>query len=125
MSGNVSKARVLIVEDVAEMRELLRECLKGAPGIEVSATCANTWEARLELERRKPDVVLLDEVLPGESSSDFAAEVEQLGVHVLWISELSARAGCLKKPSWRTLRKDSVELISAVMTLTKNEPIKS
>lgn len=117
----MSKVRVLIVEDVAEMRELLRECLKGAPALEVSAACANTWEARLELERRKPDVILLDEVLPGESSQDFAAEVEKLGVSVLWISELSAREGCLKKPSWKTLRQDRERLIAALnKSLSRN-----
>jgi chemotaxis response regulator CheB len=115
----VSKLRVLIVEDVAEMRELLRECLKGAAGLEVSAACANTWEARLELERRKPDVILLDEVLPGESSQDFAAEAGKLGVRVLWISELSGREGCLKKPSWKTLRKDRTDLIAAVTSVTR------
>ena len=111
---NVSKVRVLIVEDVAEMRELLHECLKGAPGLEVSPPCGNTWEARLELERRKPDVILLDEVLPGESSQDFAAEAGKLGVRVLWISELSSREGCLKKPSWKTLRKDREQFIAAL-----------
>ncbi len=115
----MSKLRVLIVEDVAEMRELLRECLKGTAGLEVSAACANTWEARLELERRKPDVILLDEVLPGESSQDFAAEAGKLGVRVLWISELSGREGCLRKPSWKTLRKDRTDLIAAVLASVK------
>lgn len=113
----MSKLRVLIVEDVAEMRELLRECLKGAPELEVTATSANTWEARLELERRKPDVILLDEVLPGESSQDFAAEAGKLGVRVVWISELSAREGCLKKPAWKTLRKDRDMILMALQKL--------
>src|SRR3989338_5192717 len=64
------RTRILIVEDVDEMRHLLADAIRGVDGFEVSGTAANTWEARIEVDRRRPDLVLLDEVLPGGSGVD-------------------------------------------------------
>jgi len=78
--------RVLVVEDVEPMRLLIAETLRGIPGVEVSGTSRNVWEARLELSRRKPDLVLLDEILPGESSLDLLKEVQAQGIAVILLS---------------------------------------
>ena len=49
--------------------------MTGIPECRVSGTAqVRDWEARLELTRRRPALVLLDEILPGESSVDFLGE---------------------------------------------------
>ena len=77
---------ILIVEDVETMRSLLEEMISGIPGCRVSGTAANVWDARIELGRRRPALVLLDEILPGESSVDLLAEIQALEVPVLLIT---------------------------------------
>jgi len=64
----------LIVEDIAEMGKLLEHVLSGISGLNISGIAQNCAEARLELTRRRPDLVFLDELLPGESSADFLKE---------------------------------------------------
>lgn len=106
--------QILIVEDVDSMRLLIQELLEGIPGIQVSGLASNVWEARLELTRRKPDLILLDEVLPGESSLDFLEEAMREKVQVVLItgletppSELPPGAlSRIKKPTWETLEGD-------------------
>jgi chemotaxis response regulator CheB len=106
--------RVLIVEDVETMRELLRELVSGIPGCRVSSTSRNTAEARVEVHRRRPDVVLLDEVLPGESSLDFLAELRALSIPAILVTGLEDRThplpdgarARLAKPTWESLGED-------------------
>ena len=101
--------RVLIIDDVDEMRMLIAEVLNTIPSLKLSGQAANTAEARLELERRKPDLILLDEVLPGESSLDFLAEILVEGISVILVTSLEQLPttlpggvlGRLKKPHWK------------------------
>jgi CheY-like chemotaxis protein len=106
--------RILVVEDVSEMRELLVELLRGIPGLEAPSSAANGMEARLEMGRRKPDLVFLDEVLPGESSLDLLKELRAQGIPVILLTGMSrgerpipegAKARW-KKPSWKSLEQD-------------------
>ena len=105
---------ILIVEDVDAMRELLVQMVQSIDGFSVSGTASNVWEARLELSRRRPHFILLDEVLPGESSLDFLKEASDLQVGVLLITGMNAPShtlpkealGRLTKPSWETLSED-------------------
>jgi two-component system phosphate regulon response regulator OmpR len=66
----VSSARILVVDDDADVRRMLLEYL-GAHGYEVTAA-ANGGQMRTELERQVPDVVLLDVGLPGEDGLSLA-----------------------------------------------------
>lgn len=63
-------ARVLVVDDDADVRELIRDCLAGH-GFEImeADACA---AARAVLAERRPDVVLLDVGLPGEDGLSLA-----------------------------------------------------
>ena len=62
--------RILIVEDEPAIRELVSVNLRHA-GYTVSE--ADTAEAaRIQLDNRLPDLVLLDWMLPGQSGIDFA-----------------------------------------------------
>jgi two-component system phosphate regulon response regulator OmpR len=110
--------RILVIEDVAEMAELLREVLQGIPGVTHCALAAHGWDARLEISRRRPDLVLLDEILPGESSTDLLKEFNAEGIPVFLITGVSEPThaipegvlGRLGKPAWRTLEKDRARI---------------
>lgn len=103
------KLEVLLVEDVDEMRESLVVFLNTIPGLHVQASARNTWEARLELRRRRPDLVFLDEILPGESSLDLLNDLTREGVPVILLTSLGnpssqlppGALGRLIKPGWK------------------------
>ena len=59
--------RVLIVDDHAVVRSGLRLLLDKEKDIEVVAEAGNVREAVLEARSSKPDVVLMDVVMPGQS----------------------------------------------------------
>ena len=56
---------VLIVDDEAPARALLREYLAGLAGYQVVAECANGFEAVEAVSRLAPDLLLLDIQMPG------------------------------------------------------------
>jgi CheY-like chemotaxis protein len=68
----------------------------------------------LELSRRRPDLVLMDEILPGESSLDLLVEIQALSIPVLLVTGVEEPtheippgvAGRLKKPGWDSLKAD-------------------
>jgi two-component system phosphate regulon response regulator OmpR len=66
----VASASVLVVDDDADVRRMLVEYL-GAHDYEVTGV-ANGGEMRAALERKVPDVVLLDVGLPGEDGLSLA-----------------------------------------------------
>lgn len=106
--------RTLIVEDVDSMRELLEQVLRGCSGYSVSGLARNGAEARFELVRRRPELVLLDEVLPGESSLDLLEELKKQGIPVILVTSLADRSADLPpgalsrlfKPTWKSLSAD-------------------
>jgi two-component system, LytTR family, response regulator len=56
--------RVLVVDDEALARQVLREYLEGLPNVEVLGECANGFEAVKAIAERNPDLVLLDVQMP-------------------------------------------------------------
>ncbi|PTY02320.1 chemotaxis response regulator protein-glutamate methylesterase [Verrucomicrobia bacterium LW23] len=56
--------RVLVVDDSAAVRELLREMLQQDPALQVAATATNGEEAVRLVEKLKPDVVTMDIHMP-------------------------------------------------------------
>ena len=56
--------RVLIVDDVPLMRRQIRSALEGG-GYEILAEAADGYDGILQYVERKPDVVVLDIVMPG------------------------------------------------------------
>ncbi len=123
--------RVLIVEDVEAMRELLVELLDGIPGVEVSGKAGTGPEARLELDRRRPDLVLLDEVLPGESSLDLLGDILRRKIPVILVTGMSGVGRPLplgailrlRKPSWNTLEADRFRFAEALRKAWAEIPI--
>ena len=129
-----SMARILVVEDVDEMRELLAETLSGIEGIRVTGQVQNTQEARIEITRRRPDLVLLDEVLPGESSLDLLEELKSEGIPVVLITGVEEKterplpAGALirmAKPAWESLEEDRLRIRAQLAKVIPRARVKS
>ena len=59
--------RVLVVDDHAVVRTGLRRVLDAEPDIETVGEAANAERAVFEAMEHKPDVVLMDVVMPGKS----------------------------------------------------------
>ena len=79
---------VAIVEDNAVMRKTFRQWIDAAPGFRCVFACATAEEALAEIPRLKPDVVLMDVHLPGESGIACTARLkEELpGVKVIMLT---------------------------------------
>ncbi|MDO5659151.1 MAG: chemotaxis-specific protein-glutamate methyltransferase CheB [Paracoccus sp. (in: a-proteobacteria)] len=67
--------RLLIVDDSATMRRLIRLRLSGDARIEVVGEAADACAAEVEIARLKPDVVTLDVEMPGKSGLQFLREL--------------------------------------------------
>lgn len=67
--------RVLIVDDHAVVRSGLRLLLDAEEDIEVVAEAGTVREAVLEARSAKPDVILMDVVMPGKSGIEGVADV--------------------------------------------------
>lgn len=71
----MAKIRVLLVDDHHIVRMGLKTIINDQPGMEVVGEAGNGAEALREVERLKPDVVLMDIRLPGESGIETTREV--------------------------------------------------
>jgi len=69
--------RVAIVEDNATLRKYLAEFLSSTPGHDCVCACGSAEEALLKLPSLRPDVVLMDIHLPGESGIVCTARLRQ------------------------------------------------
>jgi len=81
--------KVLIVEDVEEMAELLKMTLE-ARDFTVTGLAKSVWEARELLSRSRPEFLLLDEVIPGESPIDFVSECGVLELPVVLMTGMDS-----------------------------------
>lgn len=63
MSG-AGEVRVLVVDDEAPARAILREYLERVPGVRVVAECANGFEAVKAVTELKPELLFLDIQMP-------------------------------------------------------------
>lgn len=115
--------RVLIVEDIDEMRELIAHLLSQIAGVSAVAKAANLAEAHQEVFRRRPDLVLLDEILPGESGLDLLPLCQASRVRVILMTESqghlsqkvpSGAEARITKPSWETSNQDLIRLSLAL-----------
>ena len=66
----IETIRVLIVDDHAVVRSGLRKVLESADGFEVVGEAGDMRNAVFEARAQKPDVVLMDVVMPGASGID-------------------------------------------------------
>jgi two-component system response regulator NreC len=80
--------RTLIVDDHPVVRSGLRRALEAEEGIEVVAEAADATHAIFEARARKPDVILVDVVMPGRSGIEVIPDLlkEAPGTKVLVLS---------------------------------------
>jgi two-component system, NarL family, nitrate/nitrite response regulator NarL len=69
--------RVLVADDHGVVREGIRHVLEGEPGFEVVAEAANGADVMALAESLRPDVVVLDISMPGESGLKLAARIHE------------------------------------------------
>jgi DNA-binding NarL/FixJ family response regulator len=67
--------RVMVVDDHTAFAESLREILGHRAGLELTATAASGEEAVRLADETRPDVILMDQRLPGTSGSQTTAQV--------------------------------------------------
>ena len=86
------KIRVLVVDDMAMVREILSQGLSADPMIEVVATAADPFVARDKIIEHKPDVMTLDVEMPRMDGVEFLQRLmPQYPIPVVMVSSLTER----------------------------------
>lgn len=75
--GNELMTKVAIVEDNATFRQYLAQLIDRTPEHKCVCACASAEEALAEIPRHRPDVVLMDIHLPGESGIACTARLRE------------------------------------------------
>lgn len=70
--------RVLLVDDNAVVRSLLRKLFESQPDFEISEEAENGRDAVEKAERLKPDLIILDLIMPIMSGLDAAPLLKRL-----------------------------------------------
>jgi DNA-binding NarL/FixJ family response regulator len=89
----MTSVRVLVADDNADLRDMLRLSLELAGGFEVIAEAGDARTAVALADALHPDVLLVDLLMPGRGELDVLAEVHrshpEIGVVVLtgWVME--------------------------------------
>ena len=110
--------RVLVVDDSATMRSLIKQTLRADPEIEVVGEAADPIEARAAIKALNPDVVTLDVEMPHMNGIDFLERIMRLRpTPVVMVSTLTSAGAeitlqalelgavdCVAKPSTGGLR---------------------
>src|SRR3569833_910872 len=75
--GQDLMTKVAIVEDNATLRKYLAEVISYAPGLRCVCTCESAEEAIVQIPLQRPNVVLMDIHLPGESGIACTARLRE------------------------------------------------
>jgi len=106
----MSKTKVLIVDDSAVMRQILREILARDPGIEVVDVASDPVFAREKILRLQPDVLTLDVEMPRMDGLTFLEKLMRAHpMPVVMVSSLTDR-GC--ETTLRALELGAVDFVS-------------
>ena len=102
--------RVLVIDDSALMRKLLKELLDGDPDIEVVGTAMDAFVAREKIKKLKPDVLTLDIEMPKMDGVTFLDNLMRLHpLPVVMVSTLTTQGADL---TMRALALGAVEFVS-------------
>ncbi|HLX26662.1 MAG TPA: chemotaxis response regulator protein-glutamate methylesterase [Candidatus Cybelea sp.] len=104
------RIRVLVVDDSALMRALLRELIAEAPDMEVIAAAPDPYVAREMIKRYDPDVVTLDVEMPRMNGIDFLEKLMRLRpTRVLMVSSMTLASGSM---TMRALELGAVDFVT-------------
>jgi two-component system, LytTR family, response regulator len=70
------KISVIVIDDERPAREEIIDLLTGYKDIEIIAVCKNAFEAKVEIDKRSPDVIFLDIAMPQKNGFDLLAELK-------------------------------------------------
>src|SRR5690349_19338597 len=73
----VTPIRILIADDHAVLRQSLRFMLESQPGLEVVGEASNGRDAIDMVEKLKPDVVLMDTIMPGLNGIEATRQIRR------------------------------------------------
>ncbi len=80
----VDRVRVLIIDSDRRVRQALRELLTAEPDLEVCGTAGSTRAALTRVNAQRPDVALLDVLLPGPAEGlSLVLTLHRLGLPVV------------------------------------------
>ncbi len=83
--------KVLIVDDSALMRALLKDIIAVDPGLEVVGAARDAYDAREQIKALNPDVITLDVEMPGMDGIEFLSRLMRLRpMPVVMVSSLTA-----------------------------------
>ncbi len=121
---------VLIADDHALVREGTRRLLESEPDLRVVAEAADGQEAIDQVERRTPDVVIMDVAMPGMSGIEATRRIKERrpGVAVLALTAYDDDQyvmALLDAGAAGFLLKDvrGQELVAAVRAVSRGEPV--
>ncbi len=102
--------RILLVDDSSTQRLIIRRGLDLEDGVDVVGEAANGREALFQFSALKPDVVLLDLVMPEMGGEEALQAIMQMdpGAQVVVVSSLGARdivERCLEAGAFSFLQK--------------------
>ena len=88
----VAKIKVLIIDDSALIRSILKEVINSFPDMEAVGAASNPFQAREMIKALNPDVLTLDVEMPEMDGLDFLEKLMRLRpMPVLMISSLTER----------------------------------
>ena len=104
------KIRVLVVDDSASVRQVLKEILESDPQIEVMAVASDPYVAVERIKSEVPDVITLDIEMPRMDGLTFLDKI--MGQHPIPVVICSTLAGSGSDAALAALEKGAVEIIA-------------
>ncbi len=104
------KIGVLVVDDSASVRQLMRQVLSSDPELEVIATASDPYEAVARIKERAPDVITLDVEMPRMDGLTFLSKI--MSQHPIPTVVCSTLTGAGSQTALKALELGAVEILT-------------